>query len=249
MSSKDSLPSRPPQPKHDVAKNAYLILRHAHDSAESLLKAFDTVRSVPGPTGKPKMGAPTDEQQDLLRAMVVFAGAGVDSVTKQLVRDALPKVVKKDDAAHEQLLKFTARQLRREGEADEASSINVKLLSELLVAQSAGDTLIDRLVGELTGGSLQSTEQLFKCLSHLGIGKTDVKLDQAELGPVFECRNQIVHELDIDFSQPNRNRFPRRRKDMIRYARQLLEVAGSILAAVDRKFPTVDGRRKRQPSV
>jgi hypothetical protein len=38
-------------------------------------------------------GMSTDEEQDLLRAMLVTAAPGLDAMTKQLIRDALPKVV------------------------------------------------------------------------------------------------------------------------------------------------------------
>jgi len=53
----------------------------------------------------------TDEEQDLLRAMLVMAAAGLDSMTKQLIRDALPQVVHRTGAAREGLEKFLARQL------------------------------------------------------------------------------------------------------------------------------------------
>lgn len=231
-----SLPSVPPQPTHEATHKAYSILKYAHDTAESLLKAFDVVRAERSPSGKPTPGTPTDEEQDLLRAMVVFAGAGLDSMTKQLIRDALPEVIKRDSEARGELRKFAARHLRRESEIAEFPLVDLSLLADLLLTQNPGDALVAALVDELTGGSLQSTDEIFKTLRCFGVDPASVRIDQRHLAPVFECRNKLIHEFDIDFSQARRNRFPRRKKDMVSNASQLLGLSARMLLAVDTKL-------------
>lgn len=43
--------------------------------------------------------------------MVVFAGAGIDVTLKQLVKDALPLLLARNESAQEELRKFAARRL------------------------------------------------------------------------------------------------------------------------------------------
>jgi hypothetical protein len=127
----------PKQPKHSGALSSYLILKYAHDTAESLLQSFADVR-----TARNAKGAPTDEEQDLLRAMVVFAGAGIDSMTKQLIRDTLPILVAGSSQARNRIERLGARHLRRgSGEEDDAvgeglQTVNPQRLAKILLADS-----------------------------------------------------------------------------------------------------------------
>ncbi len=63
--------------KNKETEKPKLILEHTHDSSQAILKAFDTVRKIrPGWVS----GGTTDEEQDLLRAMLVMATSGLDSL-------------------------------------------------------------------------------------------------------------------------------------------------------------------------
>lgn len=225
----------PTEPQHEEAKKAHLILLRAHEAAESFLDTYDTLRSARG-GGRPPPGTPTDTEQNLLRAMVVFAGAGLDSMTKQLVKDTLPTLLATDSQAHTQLQNFSVRQLRRESPDAEVQQVNLSMLSELLLEERPRDKIIGLLVDDLTGSSLQSAEQLLHVLGHLGISGPDVGLRRRELRPVFNCRNEIIHELDINLAARNRNRIQRRKTNMVTFARQLLRASASILSAVDNKL-------------
>ena len=61
-----------------------LIWEKARDAASSFLAAFTQSRRA---RGSPR-GTSTDAEQDMLRAALVFAGAGLDAVVKQLLADA-----------------------------------------------------------------------------------------------------------------------------------------------------------------
>src|SRR5690349_252371 len=52
-------------------------------------------------------------EQDLLRAMLLFACSGLDATIKQLVRDTLQDVISKDSGAQAQFAKFIERKLKR----------------------------------------------------------------------------------------------------------------------------------------
>lgn len=106
----------PYEARHLATYNSGLILAYANVTSRSLLATFRAVRHARG-----AKGTPTDEEQDLLRAMVVFAGAGLDSMTKQLVGDALPVLVTELPTARDRIEELVSRHLRQTGivEADE----------------------------------------------------------------------------------------------------------------------------------
>ena len=168
--------------------------------------------------------------------MVVFAGTGLDSMAKQLIEDALPLVASRDEKARAQLRKFAIRYLRREPQGEEFPFTDIPKLADLLLTNNPAGTLIKELVLDLTGGSLQSASQIFRTLEFFGINPADHEITEKELKPVFDCRNTLIHEFDIDFTQRRRKRFPRKRDDMITNAEQLLRVSAKILRAVDDKL-------------
>lgn len=230
----------PKQPKHPSALSSYLILKYAHDTAESLLQAFGNVRKA-----RHAKGTPTDEEQDLLRAMVVFAGAGIDSMTKQLIRDALPALMAGSTQTRSRIEKLGTRHLKRgTGEGDETlgdslQSVNVERLARILLAENTRAGMAEMLVADLTSGSLQSASELYRILEYLGLEKKAMGVNDDAFKKVFDCRNKLIHEMDIDFGQPNRNRVPRRKKDMVEYAGTLLRASSNILDGVDRQLVLV----------
>src|SRR3990172_5492484 len=87
---------------------ARLIRQYAGYSRDAFQKAFEILKKERGG----KRGMTTDEEQDILRAAVVFAGAGLDAVAKELVREALPHLLERDPKAHEGLEDFAFKRLR-----------------------------------------------------------------------------------------------------------------------------------------
>lgn len=212
------------QASTDETSAAKLIVEYAHITAASMRKAFQD--SLRGP------GATTDEQQDILRSMLVFAGAGLDSSVKQLAQDSLPVLARYDATeAREELVKFSVRKLRGLEEGGAAT----RFLVQLLLADAEA-TAIDEFVGDLTGGSLQSVDALHKMCGIFGIASPMLKKQIQELRPAFEARNTIIHEMDMDFSAPNRNRRSRRREQMVVWANRMLEVAERIVDDVDARI-------------
>jgi hypothetical protein len=199
---------------------AKLILEHAHFSARSLLAAFDSQVKSRGATG----GATTDGEQDILRAMLVLATAGIDALAKQLITDAIPTLMQSNARVEQGLETFVSRQIRPESDG----AMNSKLLAKMLVARDRRTFLIDQYVGDLTAGSLQSAEELIKVSFAMGIDPSDCGITQELLRPVFKARNQIIHELDINFLAPRRRRHSRTKTDMMRYTNLVLEVGDRL---------------------
>ena len=221
----DQLGPRPDKPDSDALGSSHTILVGAHDSASSFLHLFEEIRK----TRKAK-GTPTDQEQDLLRAMLVFASAGLDSMLKQLVRDSLELVIERSEGAQLQFKSFVEKRLLRQG------SLDPKFLSEVLVETNPRDMLMEYLIEDLTSRSLQSKEQIFRTASYFDLPSKNLTADATQLEKIFAARNEMSHEMDVDLAQRNRNRRPRRKKQMIEYTSIILQLADNILEEVDKKL-------------
>ena len=96
------------QSKSDQCAKATVILERSHDSVNALFRAYELARAQ---RGKPR-GISTDDEQDLLRAMLIMAASGLDAMLKQLVRDAMPSLASLDKTAEERLREFVTKSLR-----------------------------------------------------------------------------------------------------------------------------------------
>jgi hypothetical protein len=213
------------EPRADVCTNAAIILERTHDSADALLRAYKLAWAS---RGGPR-GMSTDDEQDLLRAMLVMAASGLDSMLKRLIREALPTLVRQSASVREGLEKFVTRSIR--GESEDRALGGAKFLGRVLAAAAPQDEVIEAYIRELTGGSLQSAGEMKKVASALGVEKT--KIDPGILDPIFEIRNKIIHELDINLEGDRRKRHVRGRVAMMSHANRLLEVGEQVLQEVD----------------
>ena len=221
----------PLKPECPETANARVILEHARGTVQAFDEAFSVVRANRGVTS----GAPTDEEQDLLRAALVLAAAGLDSLTKHLIRESLPRLVEVDPAVQRGLEDFAVRSMRGDigGETD---ARGIKFLARIIAAPSQRGRLIEEYVDSLTGSSMQSPDQLFQAAAALGLDPKTTGVDVKVLKPIFDTRNDIIHELDIDLAGAKRKRHSRTRGKMLADAKALLEVGEGLIAGVEKKL-------------
>ena len=160
--------------------------------------------------------------------MLVFAGAGLDSMIKQLVRDALSLTIDRSKGAEENFKEFISRRLARQDRLDPS------FLSSVLASRDPRDVLVSALVADLISQSLQSKDQVLRVASYFDIRSDALATDLKLLERIFRARNEIVHEMDVDFVQTNRNRRPRGKAVMIRHTTEILRLANAFLIEVDR---------------
>ena len=220
----------PPSPLSDHLHRTHAVLLNAHAVSLTCLDLFDY------------LSLSTDRDSDYyldiqIRAMLVFASAGMDSAVKHLIKDALPVVIKRDEKARERLREFVEGRIQRNDQPD------YRVLSGLLVAESPIDQMTALLVGYLTASSLQSVDELLRVASYFNIESTAITSTPNNLRRIFRMRNEIIHEMDIDSSSMTegrlpsvRNLRPRARGEMVEATNQLLGVAAAFLAAVDAKL-------------
>lgn len=228
-----------------ACEKACLILKHTHESSQALFAAYGLARAIRSirkqkeTKGEDKKeismlrGMSTDEEQDLLRAMLVSAASGLDAMTKQLIREALPIIIQIDKEALAELEKFVSRRLK---DGTDDSLERTPFLARVLTAPSTQKQIIEDYIGYLTKGSLQSSDELSRVTKAFGISQKDVSIDHTKLRPIFESRNRIIHELDINFSVKRRRRNLRSEGIMKSYTETLIELAENILKSVDNKL-------------
>jgi len=213
----------PQRPQSRICDYSFLILKTTHESASNLLNTFNNIRIQ-----RRAHGTPTNAEQDLLRAMLVFASAGLDSVVKQLVKDTIKKVVEVNKGAESTFKAFVEKKLYKN------EIIDHKLITGVFFATSPREHLLSLLKADLLSSSLQSKDALFRAGSFFNIPSNDICTNPDKLSKVFHDRNHIVHEMDIDLGQTNRNRLPRRKAEMIGHTNYIFEVTNNFLKAVDR---------------
>lgn len=218
------LKASPFSPKSERTKIPALILEHSIASANALWLAYDLARVN---RGKPR-GITTDQEQDLLRAMVIAAASGLDACLKRLLRDCVPMLIHSSEKVHEAFEKFVQRHLQS-GEG----VISAKVLARTLAAPHPQSQLIEEYVYDLTGDSLQSAEQVMKACAALGADEKHCVGDFGKLKAIFSARNQMIHELDMNFEHPIRKRRVRTQADMKGYAERLLDISHAIVKDVD----------------
>lgn len=223
--SKQALANKPLKPKTSECLVAHQIICIAHDTAKSLFETFISIRKT-----RNAKGVSTDSEQDILRAMFLFSCSGLDSTIKQLIKDALPVIVLKEKGAQEMLKKFIERKLYKGDEIDKY------FVAQILSDPNPHKVLIKSLVDELTSDSMQSVDQILRAAAHFDIPSNKLVHNPKDIRPIFVARNEITHEMDIDFEQRNRNRRQRKSSEMLDMTNVMLGLSYKILHEVDTRL-------------
>ncbi len=187
-----TLPGLTPAETVPPTEKAQRFLASAYDAVNGVLTSLDTVCQARGR----KRGRLTSNEEDLLRAAIVFAGAGLDATIKQLLRHALPVLLDGGDAQASE--KFETFAVGRVGADAEPRN-----LARYLTAVNPRSALIEDYVYALTGSSLQSAEEMSNAAGALGVDERELRRRiNALRDPFFKARNKVAHELDL--SHPER---------------------------------------------
>ncbi|WP_205326634.1 hypothetical protein [Glycomyces sp. YM15] len=187
---------------HPETFEAARRLEGAHESVQGHL---DTLHSVRDRKIKNNVNIRRldHKEVDLLRAAIVFAGAGLDAVLKQLISDTLLRLVGISKDARKLLGSYGSKLV------DEEPGVAKRVLA----SSDRNTEIMHHYLENLTKGSLQSTSELKRVRDALGLSAvahlSDQQLDTFD--DFFLARNQIVHELDLkkpsgpgDFTRRNR---------------------------------------------
>jgi hypothetical protein len=173
--------------------NAWRYLGATHQSVSGLLDALHVLRLKGQQAKEETSGKLSADQQDLLRAALVFTSSGLDACLTRLLRDALPVLVATDAAAEKQFKKWVGTRLD--------GSATGKVTGELRQAILDRDPrarLVELYVKTISKPSLQGTGDLLAVRDALGLTAEQITGDVVdELSSFFAARNEITHELDL----------------------------------------------------
>jgi hypothetical protein len=208
-----------------------LIFQYTHNSASSLVAAFDDAKAK---RGNPR-GVLTDQEQDILRAALVMCCAGLDAALKRSIRDCLANLLDNNALVRDGFEKFIRKRISGEGDVLELPG-RAKFLALVLADRAPRSRLIEEYIKELTGDSLQSAEEVLRAMAALGFDRKEIDIEVVRLKDIFGIRNRIIHELDIDLDAPKRKRRVRGQTDLLDNSDFVLSVAKKILEGLDRKL-------------
>lgn len=207
------------------------IYEYTHTSASSLLTAFDDAKSK---RGNPR-GILTDQEQDILRAALVMSCAGLDAAPKQSIRDCLEQLLEKNKQVRDGFEKFIKKRIGGESDVLELAT-GAKFLALVLAEREPRKRLIEEYIKELTGESLQSTEEIMRTTAALGLDQKELKLDIPRLKDIFAIRNKIIHELDIDLDAKKRKRRVRGQADLLDNSDFILSTTKTIVEGMEKRL-------------
>lgn len=220
-------------------KNTQTVFQHAVNSVSSFYTIYQKLRRGRG------AGSTTHEEQDLLRAMLVFACSGLDAVVKQLIKDSLSEIINRDadgKGARQEFQKFVERRMKRmnNSEAEEKIPfVDTNFIAQVLTSNEPKTALLRSLRDYLLSDSLQSRDQLLKVAAHFAITKDQVLANFDMTKTVFEVRNDIIHEMDVDLSGKAKGQKKRRGRgesDMVEYCENIFNIGVCFINVVAEKI-------------
>ena len=235
----------PPDCSSRDLRNACRIWRSAQKTTAFFIDTCDAFVEFRRGEGATR-GRLTDEEHDLRRAAIVFAGAGLDAVAKQILTDASHALITGAFLATAQGRHFLTKVNRAvraslgdttpEGISARADRL---LLARLLMSGDALRDMCSDIAGDMTGGSFQSVERLREVCNVFGLDATSVVDSRKErLQAALEARNQIVHEMDA-MLQTTRSRRARPVDQTRTYVVTLLDAAKDLLLAAEHRLARV----------
>lgn len=183
---------------------AQRFLASSYDSVASLVDTAYPALRAQRPASRGRL---THAEQDLFRAAVVFAGAGVDTALKEVLRSCVPIRIGQSDTARGKYIDFVTRNVQ------DGAGVSARRLAELLITGRPEAVLLDAYVQSLTGSSLQSREQVRNSLTALGLTDKGLLRDAVTLDPLFKARNEIAHEMDMTPTALQRTQGARTRRE------------------------------------
>lgn len=191
-------------------------------------------------------GPSTHEQQDLYRAMLVFACAGLDVFVKQLIKNKLPQLIEVDKGVQDKFKEYVKRGLKK----DEKQILNTVALA--LIDQTPRNVFLGEYIKSMTGDSLQSVTELKRVSEASGLDTKKIFADKktGALKDAFVARNQIIHEMDINVtdtvSKTTGYRTRRQRQVTVveGHTKSILALAEELFSAYKEKFQKIGVEKK-----
>lgn len=215
-----------------LGDETYAILVKSHETCNHFLAIYDVLN-------EPK-GKPTDKNQDLLRAMLVFSSSALDVILKSLIRNNLKNCIEKRVLSKENFGKFVRRSVGNN--VPSKNYINLDFLAEILTEEKGRDLLIKKYIENSISDSLQSKSKIIEISNFLGfyIEKSE-KINIKTFDEVFKVRNEIIHQMDVSRNDKDRRkRIQRKRDDLIDCTNKIFLLIEFFILNINEMYSEVD---------
>ena len=217
---------KPEKPKSLALNKAYKLLEYGIDSVNNLYELYHKRGE------RVRTGAPYQQDQDILRSMLVMAGATLDSSIKRVIESSYQTLMRTGDKSKEYARKYVIRKIVKNLDKEGADH-----LAEVLLSDRPADIITKHIIDDSTGESLQSMSKIYEVSDMLGVAlKGHEKFTEDDLRDAFDARNEIVHEMDAQLKKKGWHRRRRKKDDIFRYSRLLLDVTEMFLHSVDSRL-------------
>ncbi|WP_049575372.1 hypothetical protein [Streptomyces sp. SBT349] len=198
-----------PKPRRKLITPAWKYLRGAHASVQGIFEGMSLVRRARAEAREEFRGRLAMDEENLLRAAIVFTSSGLDACCKRLVRDTVALLVEENEAAARKFDEYVRQQLA--GGPSETFSAAIR-------SKAPRTEMIGLYVAARTSASMQGSGDLRRRVRDtLGIPNATVPQQRlALLDPFFTARNHIVHEMDYENPNSTGTRRHQRTMDWVR---------------------------------
>ncbi len=156
--SKTEILPKAPKPRSVLLSRPHEILEDGIESVESLWKTYKQITKTKGG------GKSTNQEQDLLRAMLIFAGACLDACCKSVIKSAWKVLIEGNEKSFKAAASIIDRNLALQSSAEE-NKRRMFTLGAVLLSPDHRERLIDAVIDDYVKGSLQSTSEIAKIFS------------------------------------------------------------------------------------
>jgi hypothetical protein len=170
-----------------------------------------------------------ENKEDLLRAVLIFACSAIDSVGKQLTKDCLKELIDMDEGAQKTFEQYISRQIDKDPK---------KILARALSNPDYRGELIKVLQESIERTSLQTYAQISELTARFGIA-TDTIIPRTNADKIFDVRQKIIHEMDIELLATTGSTAQRRQRaesELKDLTEQILEAVCKLIEAVHNKI-------------
>lgn len=170
---------------------AWWLLRSTHDSVTGLFDTLHLVRRTrAAKKNQSTRGRLSSDEQDLLRAAVVFTSAGLDAALTALLREAVPILIAGNETAHGKFERFLDDQIL-------APKVSAEFRAAIKDPEPRS-SMVRLYVDSLTKASFQGSGDV-KDRAREALGLTNKQLPTkriTELDKFFTVRNDVAHRMD-----------------------------------------------------
>ena len=216
----------------EEALEGYIYFEEGRLSTEHLWEVYSSIK---------RKGGASNQQQDILRSMLIMAAAALEVSIKKCLILVLKRLVAGNHKSKEAIIKKANRKML--GKSDDKDMNNVteaqtRVIFSALLADNPRDIIIENSIEEELKDSLQSVKRIREIYSLAGFDLNPISTRERVLSNAFDARNLIIHQLDCapKTARGIKRRTPRNKDEILQWTNALLEITYDFLSQANKEI-------------